>query len=359
VIVLAGLGWRWSPIRFAGPKAAKDPWALRYSLPILVVGAVGAAVAFTFAYRSITGADKDRADVGIKAATATAALAAGVLTWGRLELSRREHGLATDRDLTDRYGRAVDQLGNTEQLIRAGGAYALERFALDAYALAGPDNETDWRMAIDMLASFVRHRLADIEPQAPLPVDARAALEALGRFNKRAHTRSVVRYDLQAINLANLDLRESVLIGADLTRATLPEVAFLGADLTDARLIDAKLTRAHLGNANLTRARLWDADLKNADLHGANLTNADLSDADLSDAVLSAAVLIGARLIGTNLIGARLIGTDLNGARLNGAVLNGAHLTEADFTGADFTGADVAGVDFAGATLTDAIGLEW
>jgi hypothetical protein len=30
----------------------------------------------------------------------------------------------------------------------------MERFALDAIAISGPDRDTDWRMAIDLLADF-------------------------------------------------------------------------------------------------------------------------------------------------------------------------------------------------------------
>jgi hypothetical protein len=167
---------------------SQDPWALRYSLAILVAGGVVAAGAFLFAYRSIDGEDKDRADVGVKAAAATAAVAAGVLTWGRLELSRREHRLSVDQDITERYGRAVEQLGNEQPIIRAGGVYALERVALDAFALNGVENETDWRMAIDLIAAFVRQALTLPEPHMPtaVPGDVLAALEVLGRFNKRS-----------------------------------------------------------------------------------------------------------------------------------------------------------------------------
>jgi O-antigen/teichoic acid export membrane protein len=76
IAVLVGAVLRWRRRR-RGSEPLTEPWALRYALPILLVGAAAAAGAFTLAYRSTRGLDKDRVDVGIKAATATAAVAAG------------------------------------------------------------------------------------------------------------------------------------------------------------------------------------------------------------------------------------------------------------------------------------------
>lgn len=145
----------------------EEPWALRNTLPILVAGGAVAILAFSLGYWTTGGDDKDRFDVGIKAATPTAAIVAGILTWGRLELSRGEHRLGVDRDLTERYGRAVEQLGNHETIIRVGGVFAMERFALDALALSGEERDTDWRMTLDLLADFARERSAHRDAAGP------------------------------------------------------------------------------------------------------------------------------------------------------------------------------------------------
>lgn len=86
---------RWavcSSERTTQARALREPWALRYSLLVVLVGATAAGGAFALTYRWVAGTDVERLDAGIKTATTTAAVAAGVLTWGRLELSRREHG---------------------------------------------------------------------------------------------------------------------------------------------------------------------------------------------------------------------------------------------------------------------------
>jgi hypothetical protein len=41
----------------------------------------------------------------------------------------------------------VEQLGDDETIIRVGGKFAMERFALDAFALSGVERDTDWRLA--------------------------------------------------------------------------------------------------------------------------------------------------------------------------------------------------------------------
>lgn len=231
----------------------QEPWALRNALAILAAGGAGAILAFALSYWATDGDDKDRFDVGIKAATATAAIVAGVLTWGRLELSRGEQRLGVDRDLTERYGRAVEQLGDDETIIRVGGVFAMERFALDAMALSGFERDTDWRMALDLLADFARehsaHRDAAGSPtttpgdpaahddspgnlrDVAAPVEVAAAVRVLGRFGHRAGSPIEVRYELSGIQVPRADLSDADLSGADLS----------GAYLSDAYLSDANL----------------------------------------------------------------------------------------------------------------------
>jgi uncharacterized protein YjbI with pentapeptide repeats len=370
-----------------------EPWALQNALGILMVGAVAAILVFTLTYGAIDGEDKDRFDVGIKAATATAAIVAGILTWGRLELSRFEHRLSVDRDLTERYGRAVEQLGNAEPTIRVGGVFAMERYALDAVAISGPDRDTDWRMAIDVLADFARHhatkRASDQEdatsgshqesPATPVyavPAEVVAAVRTLGRFAKRAGhpDPTQVRYNLKDIYLAGVNLSgdslvAADLIGADLTRALLTDANLNGANLIGARLIGARLVGADLTYADLVGADLTDADLGFALLSGAVLTNANLTNANLGGADLTKARLLGARLtraklgrtVLTNadlgiaeLTNANLSEADLTGANLTGADLTDAHVTRANLTGANLTNANLGGADLRGADLTNA-----
>ncbi len=165
------------------------------------------------------------------------------------------------------------------------------------------------------------------------------------------------------------DLRESRLVGADLSGADLRGCALSGAALSGADLSGADLTGADLRDADLTDAILTDTILTAADLRGATLPStrhprtrqcllddtlrpgADLRDWRLEHRDLSGATLSGAELSGADLTGADLTGADLTDARLVGAFLCEADLRGARLVGADLSDADLSGADLRGADL--------
>ncbi|MFI2667581.1 pentapeptide repeat-containing protein [Micromonospora carbonacea] len=224
------------------------------------------------------------------------------------EANRGQQRLTEQGQITDRFTKAVEQLGQTgpeKVTVRLGAIYALERIMRDS--------AVDHPAVVDVLAAFVRVNA----PQQPNPTqlpsrppaDIQAALTVLGRRNITHDDRgspgrpsSRLIPDLTNTNLALADLRD-----ANLT----------GSDLTDASLTGADLVRANLRLAFLARANLYGADLTGADLSIALLTGADLTNADLP-------------------------GADLSNAFLEGANLNGADLTRADLTGANLTRADLS-----------------
>jgi uncharacterized protein YjbI with pentapeptide repeats len=81
-----------------------------------------------------------------------------------------------------------------------------------------------------------------------------------------------------------------------------------------------------LSQRDLSHRYLADADLQEANLTGANFGLSDLSGADLADANLSEVNLTGAKLVGANLRNAILTEANLLVADLEGAVLIGANL---------------------------------
>ena len=83
----------------------------------------------------------------------------------------------------------------------------------------------------------------------------------------------------------------------------------------------------------LDSVNLANADLQDAKLSGANLNGADLSNADLRGARLDYADLRGANLSNSNLSGADLRGADLDGAVLHGTNLQGADLRSIETSG--------------------------
>ena len=95
------------------------------------------------------------------------------------------------------------------------------------------------------------------------------------------------------------------------------------------------LYHANLRDAVLLGADLQKANLESAGLQGANLGNAKLEGADLRYALLQRSLLQNSLLLGANLLRANLCGANLQGARLNDA-----HLVEADLMGANLRDGD-------------------
>jgi uncharacterized protein YjbI with pentapeptide repeats len=280
---------------------------------------------------------------------------------------RRTYELTEQGQVTDRYTKAVEQLGSDNKLdVRIGGIYALERVA--------HDSPRDHPTVMEVLAAFVREHSrepwplpADDEPGIDPPErmtrpDVQAAATVIGR-RETAHDRrpvnlgaaTLVGADLTSANLTQANLTRADLTGADLTGADLTGADLTGAKLTRAKLVGAKLTGAKLTGAKLTRARLTGADLAGANLTHATVTRANLTRADLTRADLTRADLTGTDLTGTILTSAVLTRANLTQADLNAPDLTGAVLTRAVLTRAALTGADLTSMNLTGADLTAAI----
>src|SRR5579859_1927956 len=215
-------------------------------------------------------------------------LAAGLFAAGALIYTARNFALSREGQVTERYTKAIEQLGSDKLDVRIGGIYALERVARDS--------ARDHSTVMEVLTAFIREHSREQgllpdpggrEQERWTPPDIQAAITVIGRRH------------------ANRDIGRINLYGAYLVHAFLHD-----ADLTGARLRDADLTGARLRDAKLTGAQARGAKLTGADLTGADIRNADLTGADIRDADLT--------------------GAQFDGANLTGADLHGAILTEAD-----------------------------
>jgi len=242
-------------------------------------------------------------------------LGAGLFAAGALLFTARNFTLAREGQVTDRYTKAIEQLGSEKLDVRIGGIYALERVARDS--------ARDHPTVMEVLTAFVREHSHERWPPS----------DPAGQERARS-----ARPDIQAA--VTVVGRGAYLFRADLTGADLHVAKLDVANLHRAVLIDTDLTGADLRGATLTQAYLTGADLNRADLHSATLTEAYLRGANLT----------GANLTGANLTGAVLGVTDtfraiLRGATLTQAYIVGGHPTDADLTGADLTGASSGGLE--------------
>jgi Pentapeptide repeats (8 copies) len=200
------------------------------------------------------------------------------LTQESLEGTRKntQENLRVTREgqITDRFTRAIDQLGKVENgkklfEIRVGGIYALERIARES--------EEDYGPIMEILPAYVRQN-------APLPsqagqertedaIDEQRAMEG-SRGKPETTEPSAPDPDIQAIMTVLrrralyhkregpelLDLSDTNLSGADLSVADFSGVFLSGANLIGANLIGADLSGANLIEAqNLTQEQLEQA----------------------------------------------------------------------------------------------------
>ena len=324
------------------------------------------------AYTGPTAAHDRMYDENAMRATLAQIIGGSILLVGLYFTARNVHA-AEEGHLTDRFAKAIEQLGSDKREIRLGGIYALERVARDS--------ARDYWPVIEVLTAYVREhaplppkaqqqaatpserrtatrqpRRSDapthtVGPRAAHPrSDIQAILTVIGRRQRRFGNGEEQRLDLHGTNLPGAELPNAQLEGADLTGANLTD-----AVLTEAVLTGAGLTGAGLRDADLTGAKLWEADLRGANLGGAILLEAELTEAHLREADLTRANLREAFLMEADLTGAKLMEADLTGAKLMKADLAGAKLMKADLTGANLTDAVLTGADLRGANLTDAV----
>lgn len=306
--------------------------------------------------------------------TALTAVGALMFTGLSLNATRDQVTIAEQGQVTDRYTKAVEQLGKTggDYLqVRLGAIYALERLARDS--------PRDQPTIIEVLSAFIRTssavptvstpQLCRNQPhdsanqplgscrelhlcqEAPPALDVQAALTVLGRRNTAHDNRTPV-------DLRGTCLRRAQLNGANLAGARLDWTNLLFANLSHANLANANLSDAYLGDATFIHANLTRADLSRAFLFHAFLSNATLADANLARAELGLAKLDHANLTRADLTSANLAPNADAGAPyayvdLSNANLADARLDWANLTGANLRGTNLVGVSHSHTTVTE------
>jgi uncharacterized protein YjbI with pentapeptide repeats len=232
--------------------------------------------------------------------------------------------------ITERFAKAVEQLGSQDSSVRIGSIYALERISRDS-----PKDQ--WTV-IEVLTAFIREhspmsnkintKVQDLQLKS-IATDVQAALTVVGRRSMKG--------DLGSLRNRMLDLRQVNLYNAILEEASFNGVYLYSSNLKGAYLYKIQLGESRLSGTDFRNAYLQEAYLAAAQLEKANLSNADLFLADLEFASLLSANLRNATLNATNLKTARLYNADLQGASLYRADISEAHFNDAILLDADLT----------------------
>jgi hypothetical protein len=310
------------------------------AVAVFVVLALLAAVLIRLAPQWLTDTEGrsrvERDEARGRARTALFAMLAGLIALAGAIYTARSFALNRRGQITERFTRAIDQLGDEKIELRLGGIYALERIAHESRDEHGP--------ILEVLTAYVREN----SPWPPRQPPTRAATDPAHPANhplddderapQRIDTPPEASVDIKAIltvlsrrelrheheTRGRLDLAKTNLRGVRAPRIDLRDAHLRGAQLQDAILWGAQLQHAFLGGAQLQHAFLGGAQLQGAEFTGAQLQGAELTDAQLQDAFLTDAQLQDANLMGAQLQGANLTGAQLQGAYLVGASCDSA-----------------------------------
>ena len=262
---------------------------------------------------------------------------AGFRTSTQLQMTQT----AIDGQVTERFTRAVEQLGHERRAVRLGAIYALERIARDS----ARDRDT----IVATLAAYIR----ESAPWPPRDKDGSPlSEEALKAEMAREAVRPPIDIDAALNVICRLlpngdpmrqktDLRHTDLRGLDAPRIDLSRMRLDNINLSGAKLFSADMTWASLNGANLARSDLFAVKLHRGSLNSADLSKAILSGADLSKSNLAKADLRGVDLYDANLSGALLWKVNLKGGNLINVNLRKAQLFGAELSGSDLSGTDL------------------
>jgi hypothetical protein len=266
---------------------------------------------------------------------ATVALTLYQVNQGRVAADRTLE-LNVDQQVSERFSRAVDQLGaragpRPMVEVRLGGIYSLRQYAERVSAAA--ESPADAYDAIDTVLSILSAYVRTNAPRSarhddatrPLPSgcggdgyrsvrtlrpDIAAALQELERlWGPTGSATPGYRGPWPRVDLSNVDLR-----GADVSWGLSADVSLATSDLADIDLRGTHIPDADLWGSNLAGAWLIDATLSGADLHRTNLTGADLRGANLENARLDQADASNACFEGAELARATFRHADVSGA---------------------------------------------
>jgi hypothetical protein len=206
-----------------------------------------------------------------------------------LEVALENLALARQGQVSERFSRAVEQLGETDgngrpaRDVRTGALFSVMRIGIDSEPYTQP--------ALLIVATYVRTHFAP--PTKLAPNGCKAHFEFTQEQPDVANALGVVLHRI-ATRLRKKDKEDEKdkedllgLRGANLTGLALDGLNLSGFDLTGVRFSHASLVRAKFRYAKLNRANFEDACLIGADFTGASVSGAKFKGATLTGSGLA------------------------------------------------------------------------
>lgn len=268
----------------------------------------------------------------------------------RAILAHRNQLSIEQGQITERFTKAVEQLGSPELAVRQGAIHALWRIAEDS-------PERDYPSVLDVLCSFVRNkewpeetdsegRTIPPQPDVITVLDRiRDRSDKLRKIEFRSHIRFSIQRDRKngetapQFWLGFILYKRNTKFPINLSRSYLCGAELQNTDLTGAKLSNAKLDFANLRNSKLTSADCSEVSAKSTDFRDSQLPLANFFNAEMDHVDFN---------------GADLTASNFNRASLRNMAANKAQFKEATFWGADLTEARLSNANFSSTIFWEA-----
>lgn len=254
------------------------------------------------------------------------------------DASEKQAELAEIGQITERYIKAVDQLGSDKLEIRLGGIYGLEKVAKLSQDLR--------KQVFEVLTAFIREnaKLSDsLLKEDYMPrIDIQAVITVLGR-----------RETLKTND--NLDLSNSLLVEyefkgdfvqTNFSNSNCDYAIFSGSNCAYASFNDASCDRAEFIFTNLYKASLTGSIANNANFSTANLDDSNFDNAELTSTIFNQTVIKNSDFNGANLTKAFFDIAKIRKTYFIDAICEKVIFRSVEFTDTDFRRADLEGAMF-------------
>jgi uncharacterized protein YjbI with pentapeptide repeats len=274
------------------------------------------------------------------------------------QLARTQQQMARDAEATERFTRAIDQLGAESIEVRLGGLLGLEGIARDAEErFAQPAYE----VLVVSLQEWTRS-----DRDSPVGTDVAMVLKILRRqsalFDRNVPALGESAGGPDGAHLADVDLSGASLRGADLSgarlrrcrfdRAVLDDVQLAGARIESCAFNECDITNATFHEATITRSWFANATLSRTSFEGATMTeNVRFDGASVNSCVMAESTHFRTSFRRTTLRDVDFGESDIASTFFSSAVLEEVTFEESSISLARFNKATLDHVTFDRATI--------
>ncbi len=263
-------------------------------------------------------------------------------TWRNVKNAELNIIATEEKQITERFSKAIEHLGSEKLEVRLGGIYSLERIA--------KDSEKDYWQIIEVLTAFVREKYSLERKQKPFNFSETNEEREREYYERYQHEQEYGYDDYEEvpkkspnqeyIHPASVEV-QAVLnaIGRRIKPQNSPEEESIDLSRTELSgvFLTGNLRGVNFEGSNLQWAKIKDANLSCSNFSGAKLEvveieNTDLQDASFQDATLQWSKLTNVNLSTSNLENANFTESQLEKVIFDYSVVSGTNFSESKFT---------------------------